>query len=111
MLYTQIDNSEPAKLAFVINNKVEKITDMYKGLVYAFLQTELVRDLSEEVRAETGNDRYFVIELTGTTFRPQRITCDESMWSMVMSNPVYVEIPADLDVQVGWSYDGVNFSN
>jgi hypothetical protein len=112
MLYTKFDNfTTPAKLAFVLNNKVEKVTEMPKGLVYMFLESESISDLTEEVRASTGNDKYFVIELHGSGYNPHRITCDEGMYSMVLSNPTYVEIPEELDVQVGWSYDGTTFLN
>jgi hypothetical protein len=61
------------------------------------------KDTTEEKRAEKGSSRFFFeVESEDGVVLP--VSSDESFWSIMASHPLAVEIPDNLDVQLGWTY-------
>jgi hypothetical protein len=95
-------------LAFIIDNKVEKVLNTIDPMPailtngYSFLDKT-----SESSETPPGQ---FLFEISNEQEGSLTINADESLFAILQSNPLVVEIPEGLEVQIGWNYDGANFS-
>ena len=91
------------KVALILNNVVEKIMNLVPPMAEIIFGNYQFKDTTEEKRAEKGSSRFFFeVESEDGVVLP--ISSDESFWSIMASHPLAVEIPNNLDVQVGWTY-------
>ena len=91
-------------VALILNNVVEKIMSLGPPMPEIIFGNYQFKDETEEKRAETGSSRFFFEVKSEDGLKSLPVSSDESFWSIMASHPLAVEIPAELDVQVGWSY-------
>ena len=96
-----------AKLAFVINGVVEKIMIVRPPLPEIVAGEYTFTDTTEQGRINNNNNNFY-FELESDTGQILPISSDESLWALMSSLPLAVEIPSDLDVQLGWTYTSEN---
>jgi nicotinamide mononucleotide adenylyltransferase len=91
------------KVAFILNNVVEKIMNLVPPMPEIIFGNYQFRDVTEAKRAEKESSKFFFeVESEDGVVLP--VSSDESFWSIMASHPLAVEIPAELDVQLGWTY-------
>ena len=105
---TNISNIIPTprnltKVALILNNVVEKIMGLGAPMPEIIFSNYQFRDVTEEKRAEKGTSMFF-FEIESENGLVLTVTSDESTWAIMASHPLAVEIPDELDVQLGWTY-------
>ena len=95
------------KLAFIINEVVERIMVVKSPLPEIVASSYTFTDKTEQKRIENNNNNFY-FELASDSEEVLPISSDESMWALMSSCPLGVEIPSDLDVQLGWTYTAEN---
>jgi hypothetical protein len=105
--FLNISKDGLVELAFIINGVVEKIMIVKSPLPEIVAGEYTFTDTTEQGRIKNNNNNfYFELEANGGEIL--KISSDEGMWSLMSSHPLGVEIPADLDVQIGWTYTAEN---
>jgi hypothetical protein len=98
----KFDNDQ-IKTALILNDVVEKIMNLGPPMPQIIFGNYQFRDVTEAKRAETGSSMFF-FEVESEDGLVLVVSSDESMWAIMASHPLAVEIPAELDVQLGWTY-------
>jgi hypothetical protein len=95
------------KLAFIINGVVERIMIVKSPLPEIVAGEYTFTNTTEQGRIEKNNNNFY-FELEANSGEILKISSDESMLALMSSLPLGVEIPSDIDVQVGWTYTAEN---
>lgn len=95
-------------LAFIIDGKVEKILNTFEEMAVIFLNGYSFVDKTTETENHPAGQ--FLFEVSNEEYGNMEINSDESLFTILQSNPLIVEIPEGIEVQVGWNYDGANFT-
>lgn len=93
--------------ALILDGIVEKIIRLESPMPEIMFSNYQFRDVTEEKRAETGRSAFF-FEVESEDGLVLMVASDESMWAIMASHPLAVEIPSNLDVQLGWTYTSEN---
>lgn len=102
----RFDNNQ-TNTALILNGIVEKIMRLGPPMPEILFSNYQFRDITEEKRAEKGSSMFF-FEVESEDGLILQVSSDESMWAIMASHPLAVEIPSDLDVQLGWTYTSEN---
>ena len=101
--FLSLPHNNSVNLAFIINSIVERIMKVMPPLPEILSSEYTFKDLTESKRAEKESSMFF-FEVESKDGLVLAVSSDESMWALISSLPLGVEIPSDLDVQIGWTY-------
>lgn len=99
--------NDQTNTALILDGVVEKIMRLGPPMPEIIFGNYQFRDITEEKRAETGSSMFF-FEVESEDGLILQVSSDESMWAIMASHPLAVEIPSNLDVQLGWTYNSEN---
>ena len=99
--------NDQTNTALILDGVVEKIMRLGPPMPEIIFGNYQFRDVTEAKREETGSTMFF-FEVESEDGLILQISSDESMWAVMASHPLAVEIPSDLDVQLGWTYTSEN---
>lgn len=95
--------NDQTNTALILDGVVEKIMRLGPPMPEIIFGNYQFRDITEEKRAEKESSMFF-FEVESEDGLVLVVASDESMWAIMASHPLAVEIPAELDVQLGWTY-------
>lgn len=99
--------NDQTNTALILDGVVEKIMRLGPPLPEIIFGNYQFRDITEEKRVEKESSMFF-FEVESENGLILQVASDESMWAIMASHPLAVEIPSDLDVQLGWTYTAEN---
>ena len=95
--------NDQTNTALILDGVVEKIMRLGPPMPQIIFGNYQFRDVTEAKRAEKESSMFF-FEVESEDGLVLVVSSDESMWAIMASHPLAVEIPAELDVQLGWTY-------
>lgn len=95
--------NDQTNTALILDGVVEKIMRLGPPMPEIIFGNYQFRDVTEAKRAEKESSMFF-FEVESEDGLVLVVASDESMWAIMASHPLAVEIPAELDVQLGWTY-------
>ena len=99
--------NDQTNTALILDGVVEKIMRLGPPMPEIIFGNYQFRDVTEAKREETGSTMFF-FEVESEDGLILQVSSDESMWAIMASHPLAVEIPSNLDVQLGWTYTSEN---
>jgi len=95
--------NDQTNTALILDGVVEKIMRLGPPMPQIIFGNYQFRDVTEAKRVEKESSMFF-FEIESEDGLVLVVASDESMWAIMASHPLAVEIPAELDVQLGWTY-------